>query len=384
MPVVLDHALVPGGEPVMVTTDAGLSALLGALREAGRFAYDTEFIGEQTFYARFCVIQVATADEVWLIDALAEMELKPFWELLADSSVEKVVHAGQQDLEPVFRMTGRGAAHVFDTQIAAGFAGHEYPLSLSKLVTLLCDADPGGDFKFSQWDRRPLTARQKAYAANDVRYLLLLRELLFGRIAELGHTDKALAEFASLASPEAIRKDPLVMKLKARGAGKLGRKHQAVCNALLRWRHAEAERHDVPVRAFLGDQALVDLAKAPVETAEQLRGFKGVPRPVKERYAQEIVRVTAEALAGELPPRRAYYRPLGDEAQQKLDVLWPAVRAHCEQRSISPTLVLNKKELTSLVRAEEAGAGVPENRLTRGWRQTFLEPVLGALVAGGA
>ena len=326
------------------------------------------------------MIQVATPKRVALIDALAPIDLRPFWDLVADPSVEKVVHAGQQDLEPVHRLTGRGAAKVFDTQIAAGFSGMDYPLSLSKLVTALCDADPGADHKFSRWDRRPLTPTQMAYAAGDVRYLLLLREKLHTRISELGHADKASAEFAELSRPEAMRNDPLTMKLKASGAGKLRRKQQAVCNALLRWRYAEAERNDIPVRALLDDQALVDLAKLQPKSIDDLAGLKGLPRPVKDRYADRLIELTADALAGPLPPRRPFYKPLSDDAQQRLDVLWPAVRDHCTQRSVSPSLVLNKKELTALVRANDEGKPEPGLRITRGWRRAFLEPVLGELL----
>ena len=380
LPAILKHPLVPANDPELVTTDAQLAALLHRLRDEGRFAYDTEFIGEQTFHARFCLIQVATATTATLIDPLADMNILPFWELLAEASVQKIVHAGQQDLEPVMRLTGQPARGIYDTQIAAAFTGRHYPLSLSKLVTEVCGADLGADHKFSRWDRRPLTATQSAYAANDVRYLLLLQHELSKTLDALGHTEKAEAEFTTLVAPEAMRTDPLKMKLRAQGVGKLGRKSQAVCDALRRWRFAQAQENDMPVRAFLDDTSLVDLAKLQPTTAEEVRNCKGVPRPVKERLAEAIVAVTAEALSTPLPPRRVSKRPMSDAARERLDAVWPAVHEHCEGRSVSPSVVLNKRELTELVRAADEGKPVPRNRLTRGWRGEFLRPVLGELL----
>ncbi len=380
LPVVLDHPMVPGNTPALVDTAEGLAALLRRLRDAGRFAYDAEFIGEQTFHPRFCLIQVATEQAVTLIDPLADFDLTPFWAMIGDASVQKIVHAGKQDLEPALRLTGRPAQKVFDTQVAAAFVGLDYPTSLEKLVAALCHADLGTDHKFSRWDRRPLTETQVAYAANDVRYLMLARHELEKRLEQFGHRDKAHAEFAELTRPEALRNDPLAMKLRARGVGKLRRRQQAVCDALRIWRYEQAEKNDVPVRAFLDDQALVDLARCKPEDAETVRNCKGVPWPIKERFAEAIVAVTQDALSGELPPRRDSGRPMTEGAKERLDTLWPAVRNHAEQRGIAPTMVLSKRELTELVRADDEGRDRPDNRLTRGWRCDFLRPVLGGLL----
>ncbi len=386
LPPIFEHRLVPANAPAIVETNDALAALIRELRDAGRFAYDTEFIGEQTFHPVFCLIQVATIDKVTLIDPMAQgLDGTPFWALLGDAAVEKVVHAGQQDLEPAMRFAGVPAANVFDTQVAGGFIGKPYPLSLRKLIAEACShgerVDLGTDHKFSRWDRRPLSEAQKMYAANDVRYLLLLRECLVKKLDELGHRGKAEAEFAALCEPDGMRNDPLSMKLRAKGAGRLRRSQQAVCDALRRWRYAEAERRDVPVRRFLDDQALVDLAKIKPEKVADVLACKGVPRPVKEHFAQRIVEVTAEALAGELPPKREFHQPMSDEASDRLAGLWPAVRRHAEDRSIDPTMLLSKRELTELVRADDEGRPLPDNRLRRGWRAAFLKPVLGDLVA---
>jgi ribonuclease D len=380
-PPVMDHALVPDGPVPIVDTPAGLLDLIAELRDAGRFGYDTEFIGEETFYSRFCVVQVATERGITLIDALAEgVDLRPFWELLADASVEVIVHAGLQDLEPVQRITGRPPSRVFDTQIAAAFVGQPYPVSLTNLCGNLLDADLGKSSKFSQWDRRPLTARQKVYAANDVRYLLLLRDRIGQRLDELGHTEMVWAECGVFADPSAYRVDPLNMKLKAKGSGSLNRKQQAVVNALLLWRAEAAEARNLPMRTLLEDAVLVELARQPVGSVGEVRSFKGMPWPVKEHYAQDLVEVTAAALAGPLPKRKRGYKPLSDAAQARLEQVWAEVQTHCEANHIAHAIAISKRELTTLVRAHDKGKPAPRTRLHEGWRRDLLGPVLGELL----
>ncbi|MEM6459322.1 MAG: HRDC domain-containing protein [Planctomycetota bacterium] len=383
-PAVLEHDLVPGGPIETVSDAAGLAGLIDTLRSAGRFGYDTEFIGEQTFYPRFCLIQVATAERVWLIDVLSEgVDLKPFWELLADPSVEVLCHAGLQDLEPVLRHTGRPVGKVYDTQIAAAFAGLPWPVSLGNLCEELLGADLGKSSKFSRWDRRPLTETQRGYAANDVRYLVRLREVLGEKLDALGHTAKAEAEFRGFNDPSTYRADPLSMKLKAKGAGSMKRREQAVADALLVWRAEVAERRDVPMRVLLDDQTLVDLARSPVADAGAVRKFKGLSWPVKRDYAEALAEVTVAALGGPLPKRRKGYKPLSEAAQARLESAWDAGRAHCEAASISPSIVFTKKELTALVRAAEKGKPVPDLRVTSGWRGALMGEVWGDLLRRG-
>src|SRR5690349_16421024 len=159
-PPVLASPLVYAGEPNLITEAGELSKLIERLRSLGGFAFDTEFIGEHTYYPQLCLVQVSTPHEIALLDPLAGLDLLPFWKLLADASLEKIVHAGIQDLEPVVRHINQPPRNIFDTQIAAAFAGAPYPSSLGKLVQFIAGADLGRGLKFSQWDHRPLSVVQ--------------------------------------------------------------------------------------------------------------------------------------------------------------------------------------------------------------------------------
>src|SRR4051812_47295594 len=196
-----DLPLVPKGPAPLLTTDDEVRELIDHCRAAGRFAYDSEFIGELTYHPKLCVLQVASDERVALIDPLADIDLMPFWELLADPAVEKIVHAGDQDIEPVVRHLNRSPANFFDTQIAAGFCGLPYPVSLSKLVGELTGARLGKGLTFTHWDQRPLSAMQLRYAADDVRYLPAVRAELGRRLEANGHTSWAKEECEALCEP---------------------------------------------------------------------------------------------------------------------------------------------------------------------------------------
>ena len=243
----------------LIADETALGGLIEHLRASGSFAYDSEFIGELTYFPKLCLIQVASAQHVALIDPLGRMDLKPFWELVADPSVEKIVHAGQQDIEPVIRLLGLPPANIFDTQIAGGFAGLPYPVSLSKLVFALSGAKLGKGLTFSHWDQRPLSPIQLRYAADDVRYLPLGASKLRERLAELGHAGWVHEECQSMCDTSLYRFDPQQQYQRVRGASSLMPRNLAVLRELTAWRDAAARAHDVPPRTFLKDEVLLDL-----------------------------------------------------------------------------------------------------------------------------
>lgn len=381
---VIDHPLVPRGDAAMITDDAGLGELIAHLRAVGRFAYDSEFIGELTYIPKLCVIQVASAHRVALVDPLAGVDLMPFWELLADPSVEKIVHAGQQDLEPVYRHTQRCAANIFDVQIAAGFASLGYPLALSKLVKEITGVQLGKGLTFTHWDQRPLSAMQLRYAADDVRYLPAVRDELGRRLDALGHTDWVFEECGSLCNPDLYRFDPETQYRKVRGATSLQPAGLAVLRELTIWRDAAAKAHDVPPRAFLKDEILIDMARNPVKSVDKLARVKGLPRPIELTHGAEIV--AAIARAAHTPAERlagGKHREETPTDKFRADALWAAAECLSLGRGIDPNLIANRQEMVQLFHHLTAGGGdVDDLRLLQGWRKDAIAEPLRRLVRG--
>ena len=187
-------------------------------------------------------------------------------------------------MEPVARHIGRGAANVFDTQVAAGFVGLAYPVSLSKLVMDKVGAKLGKGLTFTHWDQRPLSNMQLRYAADDVRYLLAVHADLVASLDALGHTEWAAAEMATVCDPDQFGFDPDTAVHRVRGGSGLPPRNGAVLRELCVWRDTQARAHDVPPRAFLKDEVLIDLARQPAKSTERLAKVRGLPRPVEQAY----------------------------------------------------------------------------------------------------
>ncbi|HUB27591.1 MAG TPA: HRDC domain-containing protein [Tepidisphaeraceae bacterium] len=365
----MDHPLIPNGTAQLVENSADLTLLIESLRQAGSFAYDSEFIGEQSYLPKLCLVQVGIPGGVSLIDPLAGVDLTPFWELVCDASIEKIVHAGEQDVEPAFRAVGRPPANVFDVQIAAGFVGLPYPLSLSKLMHELVGVRIGKGLTFTNWDARPLSGQQLKYAADDVRYLPAARAELHNRLTDAGHLDWAIEESAERCKPGMHVFDPDGQYLKIRGASALEPRQLAVLRELTIWRDGAARAADVPPRTLLRDECLLALAKSPATHVEKLKRIRGLPRPVEAEHGETIVAATQKALSlatAHLPPRH-YTEPRPRE-KFDADALWAAAQSMCYEQGIDPGLVGSRQEIVDLRRRTDDSSA----RLLRGWRRTAL------------
>ncbi len=381
---VTSHPLVPSGAPQLIATQAVLLQLLTDLRQAKLFAYDSEFIGELTYVPKLCLIQVCWAQGVALIDPLAPgVDVMPFWELLTDPAVTKIVHAGQQDVEPVARLLSRPAVNIFDTQIAAGLAGLPYPLSLAKLVMEVTSARLAKSLTFSHWDQRPLSSMQLRYAADDVRYLLAVYDYLKSRLDAFGHTTWALAESDAICQVDEFGFDPTHAYTRIRGATSLPPRNLAVLRDLTIWRDRCARHHDVPPRAFLKDEILVDLARQPVKSIDKLDRVKGLPRPVEAEYGQEIVNLTATAMSSPDVnlPQINDYEP-SPPARFNAEALWATAQCLAIGRHIDPNLVTSRQEVGELHRRLTAGEPTNTMRIMTAWRRDAMGGPLVSLFNG--
>ena len=381
--IAVDALLVHRGPPDIVETDEQLARLITDLRADGIFAYDSEFIGELTYHPQLCLLQVASRNRVALIDPLAELNLTPFWELLADPSVEKIVHAGEQDIEPVVRHLNQPAANAFDTQIAAGFIGLPYPMSLSKLIAELTGARLGKGLTFSHWDQRPLSAVQLRYAADDVRFLTAAAAELTRRLDALGHTEWAREECQSVCAPDLYRFDPQTQFLRVRGATSLQPRQMAVLRELTILRDAASRQHNVPPRSMLKDEVLIDLSRNPAKSVEGLAKVRGLPRPVEHEYGRQIVDATARALtlpAVDLPSSRDYEPSPAEKF--RADAIVATTQALCAGLSIDPSLVANRQDINEFFRYVTAPSNSELPKLLCGWRKKAVGDVLASFLAG--
>lgn len=377
------HKDIFSGPPELVQTQERLESVVKQLREAKTFAYDTEFIGEMSYRPHVCLIQVATDDYVGLIDPLSGIDLTTFWELMCDADLFKIAHAGEQDLEHVWRATGQAPKNVFDTQVAAGFIGLSYPASLAKLVGEFLGIKLAKGFTFTDWTLRPLSGSQLKYAADDVRFLPQVARLILDRLTELNRVDWALQECERrclLAEPGF---DAEADWDRVRGSGSLDGKGVNVLKQLIIWREACAETADVPPRTFLRDEVIIDIVKARPKTLEKLGSIRHLPRPVVEHHGKDVLELVARGL--EMTPVKldedSNYEPLLRE-KFRYDSVWAVVQTLCAAQSLDSAMVTSRQETIDVYRGMARGRDLSGHRLLSGWREQAVGQALRQIAAG--
>src|SRR3954466_2403621 len=231
----------------LIATPSGLAELVSPLRASGRFAFDTEFVSEETFEPVLCLVQVATRERLAAIDALAVRDLSHFWDVVIDPDVEVVMHAASEDLRICRFKTGKVPRRVFDVQIAAGLVGFGYPLSLGNLVAQALRITVAGGETRTDWRRRPLSAPQLRYALDDVRHLLDLADSLSVELANWGRTSWAEDEFAQFLAAIQNRVEEERWR-RLPGLHQLSRRGLEIARRLAEWRFEEARRTNRPLR----------------------------------------------------------------------------------------------------------------------------------------
>lgn len=368
-----ENAAIPHGPAELAQTGDMLSEMLDHLRQAGSFAYDSEFIGESSYHPRLCLIQCATTDRVLLIDPLADLDLTPFWALLADPAVEKIAHAGAQDVEPVFRLIGKPVANLLDTQIGGGFIALAYPTSLAKLVLELTGVVLQKGLTFTYWDQRPLSAKQLRYAADDVRYLPAAAIELKKRLAKTGHLDWAMEACRELCEPSQYIFDPASAVEKVRGAGSLPPQQVNVLAELVVWRNDAARRNDLPARAYMKDDVLIEICRGLPKNPDGLQRVRGLPRPTIEQEGVTLLALIARGMTASTAGVESLRGTEATPAQKfAADTLWTAAQAICHNQSIDPAAVTSRQEIGELHRNLITDQPIDAMRVMNGWRAAAL------------
>ncbi len=366
----------------IVSTPEELAACCAHLAAQPCFGFDTEFVGEDTYHPRLCLVQAAAPDRLFLIDPLSTGPLDAFWELVVDPARVTVVHAGREEVRLCRLWTGRTPGNLFDLQLAAGLAGLTYPLGHGPLIGQLLGVHLSKGETRTEWRRRPLTPEQIRYAFDDVRGLLPAWKKLAGRLEKLGRTEWAREEFdrlARAAAPEEPAAEERWRKL--RGLGSLDRRRLAVVRALYEWREETAARNNRPARTIVRDDLIVEIARRNPARERDLQTLRGLPR----RDLDAII--TAVEAAAKLPQEEwpAAMERDQDPPQVALTaaVLAAVLGDVCARLRLAPNLVGSNTDVKRLVRARFAGAPLPDDTpLTQGWRATAILPELLAVLDG--
>lgn len=369
--------------PVVVTDPAGLERVVDRLRTAPRYALDTEFHRERTYWPRVALLQIAWPEGpdgpagVALIDPLA-VDVHPLADILTGDGL-MIAHAAEQDLEVLQRACGAQPRRLLDTQIAAGFAGHG-SASLATLSASYLGLEVAKGDRLTDWSARPLTDSQLRYAAADVEHLIELADAILAELDRRGRQGWAEQECQLMLAKAAQPPDTSRAWWRLRDARQLRGGARGVAQELAAWREQRARDRDLPVRHVLPDLALQSIAHRPPATTEALAKVRGLDgRFLRGGVAEEII---AAAKRGQHLPPGSLNLPPADEVPRELRaavslaMAWIAQLARDE--AVDATLLATRADIVAFLRDD------PAARLGTGWRNGLAGATLSRLVHGQA
>lgn len=351
----------------IVDSPEDLKTLVSDLKGVPYLALDTEFMRDKTYWPILCLLQVAAPNGVAaIVDPLAKkLDLAPFYKLLESERIVKVLHSGRQDIE-IFHFQGHIIPHpLFDTQIAAMVCGFGDAASYETLARKLAKADIDKSARFTDWSRRPLTKRQLEYALADVTHLCVIYEALAKQLERTGRTSWVAEEMAALQNPALYRLDPedAWKRLKPRTHN---RHFLAVLAAIAAWREREAQARDVPRNRVIKDEALLEIASHPPETAEGLERIRAVPKGfAASKLGKGLMEALAHGAQAEPPdviPQEKSQRKR-EPPPSTIDLLKTLLRLRAEAAHVAPRLIANADDIERIAAHEDDGVAA-----LHGWR----------------
>ena len=353
--------------PTLITSTDSLTALCQRLAREPFITIDTEFMRERTYWPELCLVQLAGAREVALIDTVNDrLDLTPLGVLLANPDVIKVFHAARQDLEIFVQKFGSVPTPLFDTQVAAMVAGFGDQVGYDSLVSGLTGGSIDKAHRFSDWAARPLSEAQLLYAAADVTWLREVYRKLRARLEADNRLSWVTEEMAILSNPATYRADPETAweRLKIRGNN---RRFVALVRVLAAWRELEAQRINIPRQRLLKDETLTEIAAIAPTDPDELARARGISRGFAEgRSGVSLVEAIADTIAAPeadlptLPRPRDAVKP----SAALVALLKVLLAARCEEHQVAPRLVASSEDIDRLALDDE-----PEVASLHGWRR---------------
>ncbi len=359
-----------------IDTSEGLAAAVEECRGVAAIALDTEFIRTDTFYPLPALVQVFNGESIFLIDPLAIDDLAPLRSLLADQNVTKVMHSCSEDMDVFARLLDVVPSPLVDTQIAASLAGLDFSISYQRLVEqLLAKTLDKGETR-SDWLRRPLSAKQLQYAADDVLWLLQVYEALMERLA--GQQRLAwLEEESTRLLYEA--NNPLPVEeyyLRIKSAWRLDGESLVLLQMLCSWREQLAREQDLPRGRIASDAALFEIARSRPRDKGQLARVKALKPANIRQYGSQLIAIANQRLVDDTAAvlavaRSGDSRALKDAMKRSKQLIARVAGEH----ALPVEIVGRNRDVEQFLFAAER----EQTMLGSGWRGDLMGDALAAI-----
>lgn len=362
-----------------IANQEDLEAFAKRAMRSSVLAIDTEFLREKTYYAKLCLLQLATDDETAIVDPFEVDDLRVLAPLLENESVVKLFHAGGQDLEILLREVGVLPRPLFDTQVAAALLGHTQQIGYAALVHAECGVTLKKIDSFTDWSRRPLSDSQLEYAADDVAYLPRMYERMRAQLVELGRLAWLDRDFEDLADPKRYATNERERYRRLKRVSQLSRRQLAAAREVAAWRELEAQRRDVPRKWVVTDEQIVEACKREARTIDELFMVRGMSDRLSTKDARCVVALMSSALdappdAWPEPDRCGKNEPNVDA---ELDLMCALVRLRAKQNGVAFPTLASHDDLARVARGYREGVDV-----LRGWRRSLVGEELLRLLEG--
>lgn len=329
-------------------------------------AVDLEFLREKSYYAKLCLIQVASSDTAAIIDPLAPgIKLEAFFAVLHNPQIVKVFHSGRQDIEIIYHQTGFIPNPLFDTQIAAQVFGFGEAVSYENLVKTLLDIQLDKSCRLSDWSLRPLDEKQLEYALSDVTHLISIYEQLRDKLTENGREHWLDEEFSVLANPETYIVHPEEAWQKIKHRSHNGRQ-LTILRELAAWRERRAQIKDTPRQSVIKDDCLINIAAACPNCRADLEKIRNIRKDiVAGKLGDEILETIQKAIK---IPSSAYVKPerekpLSNSAMALYELLRLLLKIRAQEQNVIPRLIASDENLKQLALFSNQ-----PNPVLQGWR----------------
>ncbi|MBB5274023.1 MAG: ribonuclease D [Allorhizobium sp.] len=366
----------------MIDTTAALEEACRLLAQSDFITIDTEFLRETTFWPELCLIQMASPEHEYIVDPMAKgLDLKPFFELMANPAVTKVFHAARQDIEIIFHLGDLIPHPIFDTQVAAMVCGFGDSVSYDQLVQKVKNVHIDKTSRFTDWSRRPLSEKQLDYALADVTHLRDVYLKLKGQLEAEGRAEWLTEEMAILESRETYDLPPEQawqrLKMRLRKPTEL-----AVMQYVAAWREREARSRNVPRSRVLKDDAIYEIAQQQPKDTEALGRLRTIPKGwERSSSGAAILEQVNAALAlpkSEMPHlQRHTHAPEG--TQSAVELLKVLLRLTSEKHGVASKVIANSDDLEKIAAEGEKA----EVAALQGWRKELFGDLALKLISGG-
>ena len=357
-----------------IEDDLALDEVIDEILLQPRYAIDTEFHREKTYYPKLALVQLKWGEKTALVDPLA-VDPRGLARLF-ESDVLAVFHAAQQDLEVLRHASLVAPKNIFDSQIAAGFLGYSTP-SLATLVQAIKKVSLSKGDRLTDWLRRPLTTAKCVYAADDVAHLLDLHDELSSQLNELGRTVWVADACNDLVARPSGPIDSRHAWLKLKEARSLKGSSRGVAQAVGQWREERAMRSDHPPRRIMSDMALLGIAQRVPKNVEELASTRGVDdRHLSSEFCKEIMTAIREGAQQtiELPSHES--DDVEKWARPALTLITAWIGELARKNKIDATLLATRSDISAFLRKS------PDARLMQGWRAAVVGEDLNRILSG--